>query len=131
MACNDLFSGVHVRRPNARITTIVSTQGAGNNCPDSHPYKIPGTNCCAEGRDLYHPNERTRVLKRVAITRMEGDPGSTKNRREDDDEDMSDFGKSKRFVRFRTGYKRIHPRASEHKILIKYTAGLLRMRGFY
>jgi hypothetical protein len=131
MACNDLFGGVHIRAPNARMTTIVETQGAGNNCPNSHPYMIPGSNCCAEGRDLFYRKDRTRVSKRVAITGMEGDPGRTKNRREDDDDDdMSDFGKSKRFVRFRTGYKRLHPKASEHKILLKYTAGLLRMRGF-
>ena len=130
MDCNDLFGGVHIRVPNARMTTIVSSQAGA--CPATHPYKIPGSECCAEGRDLFYRKERTRATKRVSITGMEGDPGRTKNRRPDENEsdmDDSDFGKSKRFVKFRKAYKRRHPEASEHRILLKYTAGLL--RGLY
>ena len=131
MECNDLYGGVHVR-PNRRLTTIVSPQGAGNSCPASHPYKIPDSNCCAEGRNLfYEKEERSRVPKRVANARMEGDPKKRREGDDDNDMDMSDFGKSKRFVQFRTAYKRTHPKASAHKILLKYTAGLLRMRGLY
>jgi len=129
MNCNDLYGGVVRHRGSTSLTTIVprQQQGAEYNCPHTHPYSIPGSNCCAEGRDLFYYKERQPAKKHV-IT-FEGAGGEQKRRnRDDDDGDMSDFGKTRKFKHFRTAYKRSHPHASEHRILVKYTSALLRMR---
>lgn len=41
---------------------------------------------------------------------------------------MTNFGKPRKFKQFRAAYKRTHPKASDHLILIKYTSALLRLR---
>jgi hypothetical protein len=131
MNCDDFYGGVVRNRGSTALTTIRSATGAGNECPHSHPYRIPGSNCCAEGRDLFYYKERQPALKRVSATSVTQLQDSTlKRSREeinDEDEEMN-FGKPHKFKQFRAAYKRAHPKASEHRILIKYTAGLLRMR---
>lgn len=121
MSCNDLYEGVRRDRVSTRMTTIEHLLENGT-CPHSHPYRIPGSECCAEGRDLYHPKERQRAKKHV-IPFTEG-RGEHKRGRDDD----SHFGKPRKFKQFRAAYKRKHPKASEHRILVKYTSALLRLR---
>ncbi len=127
------------------MTTIVRTQGAANACPDSHPYQIPGSNCCAEGRDLFYYKQRQRGMKHMTyLPDQQGNRKRNKdgnameeeeyNQDDDDDDDDEDvemnFGRRKprKFKQFRAAYKRTHPRSSEHRILVKYTAALLRLR---
>lgn len=121
MSCNDFFEGVRRNRESTRLTTIEHALPNGT-CPHTHPYRIPGSECCAEGRDLYHHKERQRAKKHV-IPFTEGQ-GEHKRGRDDD----SHFGKPRKFKQFRAAYKRSHPKASEHRILVKYTSALLRLR---
>lgn len=117
------------------MTTVVPRQGAGNDCPATHPYAIPGTNCCAEGRDLFAFNGRAQAKKRVP----DGpniQAGARKRWEGDDDDAMTNFGKKKRketrsFQSFRKAYKKKHPGVSDHTILVKYLAGLVRLRQMY
>jgi hypothetical protein len=130
------YIGVVRNRTSAAMTTVVPRQGAGNDCPATHPYRIPGTNCCAEGRDLFAFNGRAQAKKRVpdgpnlqavARKRWEGD--------DEGDDAMTDFGKSKNktrsFQSFRKAYKKNHKGVSDHTILVKYLTGLIRLRNMY
>lgn len=121
MSCNNFFEGVRRNRDSTRLTTIEHALPDGT-CPHTHPYKIPESECCAEGRELYHHKERQRAKKHV-INFTEGQGGHKRGR-----EDDSHFGKPRKFKQFRAAYKRTHPNASEHRILVKYTSALLRMR---
>ncbi len=107
----------------------------GGRCPQSHPDLIPGTaGCCAEspaslgGRPTYEriPDRGQGSVKRGGAVL---DGGGKRGR--DDDGNMSDFGKNKKtrsFQTFRKAYKKNHPGVSDHTILVKYLAGLVRLR---
>jgi hypothetical protein len=95
---------------------------------------IPGTTCCAEsprvvgGRPTYEriPDRGEGSAKRGGA----GLDGGGKRGR-DDDGNMSDFGKNKKtrsFQTFRKAYKKNHPGVSDHTVLVKYLAGLVRLR---
>lgn len=114
-------------------------------CPESHPEFIPGSaGCCAEspatvgGRPTYEriPDRTANGVKRGGATGLDGHEGK-RGRDEDDDNDaMTDFGKSKKsktrsFQSFRKAYKKNHPGVSDHAVLVKYLAGLVRLRNMY
>jgi hypothetical protein len=107
-------------------------------CPESHPDLIPGSaGCCAErlaGRQTYERiPEQTRVEKRGGGG-LDGDGGGGSKRGRDDDDAMTNFGKKKKtrsFQSFRKAYKKKNPSVSDHKVLTKYLAGLIRLRQMY
>lgn len=130
-ACEGVI-GVVLGRGSTRMSTVVPRQGAGNYCPDTHPYAIPNTNCCAQGRDLFAFDRRVQAKKRVS----DGpalQAGSRKRQDDGDSDEEMAFGKKKTrsFNQFRKEYKKNHKNVSDHTILVKYISGLVRLRGMY
>ena len=127
MSCDD-YEGLIRTRTSSTYATI-RPKLPNDTCPHTHPFPIPDSHCCAEGRDLYRRKGRQPAKKHV-LAFVEGRE-NTKRSRDDDAEGgggMTNFGKPRAWKHFRTAYKRTHPKASDHLILAKYNSALRYMR---
>lgn len=109
------------------IQTSTLAQRVHGTCPASHPYHIPGTECCAQGEGLYKPVSVPRAQKRVAT--INSTQLYERDERDQPGQPTGRFGKKTLgFRAFRKAYKKNHPGVSDYTVLKKYLAGLDRLR---